>query len=190
MGLLKDKVFRDFFIMWSMIAAALVLIFTTGCGEVSVKRSAWQAVFLTTGQVYYGKLTDRRGQFYRLKNVYYLRRQVPAETEEGEEAPQAQLTLVRMGSEIHAPEDEMKINRDHILYIANLQPQGPLSLRIEQAELAAVQPWRPVADADESAEEGAPSTEPEASTLPGDQLTPEEMEQFRKFQEFQQKQKN
>ena len=99
-----------------------------------------------------------------------------------------------MGTELHTPEDFLEINRDHIIYIEDLNPAGQLAQGIMQAEIAAADAavQGGVVPGQESAPTGqAAAAQPApAATLPSsaNQLTPEEMEQFRKFQEFQQKQ--
>ena len=90
-----------------------------------VSPSSYSAVFLSNGQVYFGKVVDNGRQFITLFDIYYLRTQqrlqAPDATESAEtnaEMPQSQLTLIKLGeSEIHGPADQMEINRDHILYI-------------------------------------------------------------------------
>jgi hypothetical protein len=39
-------------------------------------------------------------------------------------AANPQVSLAKLGSELHAPEDEMRINRDQILFWENLQDSG------------------------------------------------------------------
>jgi hypothetical protein len=74
-----------------------------------------QAVFLTNGQVYFGKMTAPGGDFYYLRHVYYLSTTKNART------------LLRLTNDVHAPEDEVVINRASILYVENLRPSGKAS---------------------------------------------------------------
>jgi hypothetical protein len=39
----------------------------------------------------------------------------------GTETPTANINLVKLGAELHGPTDEMRINRDHILFIEDLK---------------------------------------------------------------------
>jgi hypothetical protein len=99
---------------------------------------AWHAVFLTNGQVYFGQLSDPEAQFATLNDVYYLQLQqapTPAPTPQVDSenpdagaqvieapAPQPpQLTLIKFGTELHGPQDFMRINRDHILFWEELK---------------------------------------------------------------------
>ncbi len=156
---------KRFFV--GLIALTFVISGLSACNEVPSKANAWQAVFLTSGQVYYGKLKDSSGQFYTLEDVYYIRRDAQA----AEGAPQ--LTLIKMGNELHGPEDSIILNRDHILYVEHLKKDGLVTKRIAEAKDAAAK--APAGDATAQAE----------TTLPANQLTPEEMEQFKEFQKFQ-----
>lgn len=91
------------------------------------------AVFLSNGQVYFGKVTESTNDFTLLENIYYLQvsnalQQVPpAETEQ-----QPQLTLVKLGNELHGPEDYMKINNSHIVFVEELKNNGKVVEAINQ----------------------------------------------------------
>ncbi|MEI6511387.1 MAG: hypothetical protein WCO25_05105 [Candidatus Uhrbacteria bacterium] len=79
----------------------------------TVPSGAYQAVFLDNGQVYFGKLETRKGEFYRLSNVYYMQLQ-------GNTQAAADSVLVKLGSEVHGPADFMDINPAHILFTEDL----------------------------------------------------------------------
>ncbi len=92
------------------------------------KSSGYQAVFLTNGQVYFGKLSDSAASYATMKDIYYLQvTQPPIQGSQQDAASQAQaqaqqqLSLVKLGNELHGPVDEMKINRDQILFFKNIQ---------------------------------------------------------------------
>lgn len=57
-----------------------------------------------------------------LTNVHYLQTSPLVET--SEDAPDTELNLVKLGSELHGPEDRMVINRDHVLFTEELQPSS------------------------------------------------------------------
>lgn len=81
--------------------------------------SGFQAVTLSNGRVVYGHLeTNLSKDFVRLTNVYYLLTE-QSETEEG--AQQEDFALIKPGKEIHGPEDDMLLNREHIIYIEDLR---------------------------------------------------------------------
>lgn len=95
-------------------------------------RQDYQAVFLTNGQVYFGKIIKMTTELVQLSDIYYLQVQQPIQPpEKPEEKPslesqgdQPKLTLVKLGNEIHGPTDSMNINRDHILFWEDLKESG------------------------------------------------------------------
>lgn len=88
----------------------------------------YQAVFLSNGQVYFGKLTAPGGDFYYLRNVFYLSSQTSPQSGK---APVQR--LIKLGNEIHGPEDLMVMNRSQILFVENLKPSGRVSKAIRQS---------------------------------------------------------
>jgi hypothetical protein len=101
-----------------------------------VKKDQHQAVFLTNGQVYFGKLESAGPQFLRLKDVYYLQTSSSADTatETKAETPAADSqtqTLIRLGKEIHGPDNEMLISRDQVLFFENISNDGTVGKAIK-----------------------------------------------------------
>ena len=94
----------------------------------AINSSEFQGVFLTNGQVYFGKLSAPGGDFYYLRDIYYLSAQ--ASPQAGKPTRQR---LIKLGSEIHGPEDLMVINRNQILFVENLKPTGQVSRAILQS---------------------------------------------------------
>jgi len=93
----------------------------------------WSAVFLSNGRSYFGKIVKEDAGFITLDDVYYLQvKQVPSSVE-GEEF-QYQPFLMRIGDEIHGPENFMKINKDHILFIEKLKASSSVVVSIEKEE--------------------------------------------------------
>src|SRR3989339_431897 len=85
----------------------------------------WQAVFLTNGQVYFGKIIKTSDRELVLNNIYYIQVvEKPLQmTQEGDttSGQQQELTLFKLGNELHGPQDEMVINRDHIMLTEKLK---------------------------------------------------------------------
>lgn len=87
-------------------------------------KSGYQAVFLNNGQVYFGRIYKESSQYPILKNIYYLQvAQSSPSLQNGEEIP-ANINLIKLGTEIHGPKDEMRINRDSIIFIEDLSPDS------------------------------------------------------------------
>lgn len=100
-----------------------------------IDTSKYQAVFFSNGQVYFGKLTVLSDVQLKLTNVFYVQSQEDetAEKAEGEVAAnQNNMQLIKMGNEVHGPEDTMIINRDQVLFYENLKPDGKVSQTINQ----------------------------------------------------------
>lgn len=90
----------------------------------------WQAVFLSNGQVYFGNVTSLNPDTVVLKKIYYL--QTSGTLQAGGEQQPKDLALVKLGSELHGPTDEMRINRDQILFIETLKSDSKVVKAIEQ----------------------------------------------------------
>lgn len=97
-------------------------------------RGEYQAVFLTNGQVYFGKLYGENRQYAVLRDIYYLQvTQPPQPLQEGQ-TPPANVNVVKLGGELHGPEDEMRINRDHILFVEDLKEDSRVLIAIKQLQ--------------------------------------------------------
>ncbi|MEZ4180419.1 MAG: hypothetical protein R3B41_02830 [Candidatus Doudnabacteria bacterium] len=97
--------------------------------------SGYQAVFLSNGQVYFGKLSDVSATYATLKDIYYLQVTTPplqGSQTESQSQQQQQLSLVKLGEELHGPVDEMKINRSQILFFEDLKEEGQVMQAIRQ----------------------------------------------------------
>lgn len=121
-----------------IIAIAYLVYVTQGFGiwknsEMigGAKKSAYQAVFLSNGQVYFGHLKDVNSQYATLDDIYYLQVQKIQPKEEATNENQ-KLTLIKLGNEIHGPEDAMKINRDQILFWEDLKDDGKVVQAIKE----------------------------------------------------------
>jgi hypothetical protein len=108
--------------------------------------SKYQAVFLSSGQVYFGKMTLVDQHYLKLTNIYYL--QTGSQNlQPGSQALQqttstsmsagvsaasnTSVSLVKLGCELHKPYDTMTINRDRVDFWENLQDQGQVVRAIQ-----------------------------------------------------------
>jgi hypothetical protein len=84
----------------------------------------YQAVFLNNGQVYFGKLKYQRG-WIKLKDVYYLQVTDPLQGAEERENisvnTEQNIQLIKLGSELHGPEDEMFIEKNEVMFWENMK---------------------------------------------------------------------
>ena len=83
--------------------------------------AGWQAVFLSNGQVYFGKVVKKNSEILTLRDIYYLQVSQPIQPAQEGQQNQQNLSLVKLGNELHGPKDEMRINRDHVLFTEDLK---------------------------------------------------------------------
>lgn len=129
----KDsKVGKILTIAVAVVVAALIIFAVAtmtganGGGEKKlVNKSKLQAVFLNTGQVYFGNITKLNNKFLVLTNIYYL--QSANNTGNNNTNAQPNLTLIKLGCELHEPYDQMVINRDQVTFWENLQDNGQVA---------------------------------------------------------------
>lgn len=138
-----------------VVLVVLGIIFRTQLGfspKQTEKLSGYQAVFLTNGQVYFGKLADADGNYVKLTDIFYLQVNQPLQTGQNGQGgttqtptagqqqtaatanstanQQTQLSLVKLGNELHGPADEMYISRSQILFYENLKADGQVAQAI------------------------------------------------------------
>lgn len=95
--------------------------------------NGYEAVFLTNGQVYFGRLSNPSQDYVTLTDIYYL--QVGPQqgsAQPNQPAPQQSITLVKLGNELHGPVDEMHINRSQVLFYEDLKEDGQVVKAILQ----------------------------------------------------------
>ncbi|MEI7818852.1 MAG: hypothetical protein WCI47_01915 [bacterium] len=87
-----------------------------------IKSGQYQAVFMTNGQVYFGKIKSLTKDSVSLSDIYYLQVQQQVQPDEKSKTKEdQQLSLAKLGGELHGPEDNMYINRDQMLFWENLK---------------------------------------------------------------------
>ena len=91
-----------------------------------------QAVFLTNGQVYFGKVKEINHQFVDLQDIYYLNSQSSNSDNKDQSTTPTNFTLVKLGCELHRPLDQMIINRDQVSFWENLNSDGKVAKGIAQ----------------------------------------------------------
>ncbi len=100
----------------------------TGNKESSlINKDKYQAIFLNSqdGQVYFGKLGIYNTDTYVLSDIYYVRVENPVQPEgQKQQNSQANISLAKLGNELHGPEDVMYIARDQVLFWENLKDDG------------------------------------------------------------------
>ena len=101
----------------------------------SIDNNRYQAVFLSNGQVYFGKLHTYNGSYMKLNSIYYLQTKSAAASENPQatsDQAEANVQLIKLGSEVHGPDDEMVISKDQILFFENLKKDSQVSASIDK----------------------------------------------------------
>ncbi len=126
---------RSRYLVLALIALAAIVVLagagfmysssTQPAGVTGVDGSRYQAVFMNNGQVYFGKLTAADADTLRLTEIYYVnvtQKIQPEEAPAEDEAVEPQ--LIKLGEELHGPDDEMFIDRDQVSFWENLKDEG------------------------------------------------------------------
>lgn len=124
----------------AVVVVVLVLLgvwyFAFNKGTAAVNKDEYQAVFLTNGQVYFGKLQNVNGNYLGLSDVYYLQVNQSLQPKSSDKkadtssADNSQLKLVKLGNEIHGPEDQMQVSAKQVLFWENLKNDGKVAQAI------------------------------------------------------------
>jgi hypothetical protein len=105
-----------------LFRAGISTLFAPSAGEV-IDRNVYQAVFLSGGQIFFGKLEQQGDHYFVLSDVFYL---------SASDQPGQQGQLVKRGNELHAPKEPMVIPADQVLFIENLRDDGQVATAIRQ----------------------------------------------------------
>ena len=125
---------------WIIFILALVIVwqFLVSWGVMpsltfpAVNNSKWQVVFLTGDRVYFGHLNELNMDYVKLSNVYYLR--VSQQLQPSTANQQQQVNLVKLGDEIHGPENDMFIPKTQIIFWENMKEDSSVVRAIKQVE--------------------------------------------------------
>jgi len=111
--------------------------------ELKIDQGKYQAVFLTNGQVYFGKVMSHNEEFIEVTDIYYLQ-VVPVlqQKDEGGEGnedenqqqqqQQTELSLVKLGNELHGPLDRMMLNKDQVMFIEDMKDDSKVTEAIKR----------------------------------------------------------
>ncbi len=113
-----------------MVVAALTMVWRSVSINSAVNSKEYQAVFLSNNMVYFGKLSNINDEYVKMSNIFYLQVQGQQNGQTQTSTTQPQLSLTKLGNELHGPEDSMYINKKEILFWENLKPDGKVSQAI------------------------------------------------------------
>lgn len=132
-------------LIWAIVAGSLLLALVSlilsfkyyGQGSslddgVEIKQNQYQAVFMEGGQVYFGKLKISQSWLI-LEDIYYLQVSGSSNIESGQNLG-TNFQLVKLGSEIHGPEDVMYIDPENVIYWENIRDDSQVVQAIVRAK--------------------------------------------------------
>ncbi|HEU5187388.1 MAG TPA: hypothetical protein VFT87_02690 [Candidatus Saccharimonadales bacterium] len=125
-----------------IVVVVIILIAVVGgiwkmtTADAGVKKDRYQALFLTNGQVYFGKLSKVNDKYVELTDIYYLQVQQSVQPADKNKAKEEdpQVSLAKLGSELHGPEDKMSVNREQVLFWENLSNESKVVKVITEAK--------------------------------------------------------
>ena len=137
-----------------LFRAGISTLFAPGPMEI-VDRNAYQAVFLTNGSTYFGKLQEQGDQWFTLSDVFYL-----TVTEDNS------TQLTKRGSETQGPKEPMLIPRAQILFIENLRDDSQVVVAIKKYKSGELPSATPPPATVAPTATARPSASPSASPSP------------------------
>lgn len=123
------------------LIAAVGLVMRSNDESKAINSNLYQAVFLTNGQVYFGKLKQVTKDHADLQDIYYLQTQTGEASEEAEDSSNAadelqntssEVKLIKLGNELHGPQDRMLISKQQVLFWENLKNDSKVAEAIKQ----------------------------------------------------------
>jgi hypothetical protein len=103
-----------------LFRAGVASLFAPSAAEV-IDHSSYQAVFLTNGSTYFGKLQAQGDEWFLLSDVFYL-----------SASDQSSTQLIKRGSEAQGPKEPMIISRAQVLFIENLRDDSDIVTLIQK----------------------------------------------------------
>jgi hypothetical protein len=119
-----------------LFRAGISTLFAPNAAE-AIDHSGYQAVFLTNGATYFGKLQPQGDEWFLLSDAFYISATEDAGTQ-----------LIKRGNEAQGPKEPMIIPQDQILFIENLRDDSEIVTLIKkfksgQVPAATVPPTTP-----------------------------------------------
>ena len=119
-----------------VVGAAVILLAIAGLSasgndnaeQKFVDKGRLQAVFLSTGQVYFGNIKNLNSRYFVVDNIYYLQTSSTGQAANANTS----VSLVKLGCELHSPSDQMVINRSQVTFWENLQDSGQVSKAVKK----------------------------------------------------------
>ena len=92
-------------------------------------RDGMYAVFMTNGQAYFGSIAEESDRQIVMTGIYYLQNKSGSQ---GDVANPSETSLLKLGSELHSPEDRMEIERSNVMFVEKLKEDGKVAKAIRE----------------------------------------------------------
>jgi hypothetical protein len=102
------------------VHSGIATLFAPSAGDV-IDHGAYQAVFLTNGTSFFGKLQPQGDDWFALTDVFYL-----------SSSDQSGTQLIKRGNEAQGPKEPMIISRAQVLFIENLRDDSDIVALIKK----------------------------------------------------------
>jgi hypothetical protein len=114
-------------LLFLVITVGAIMYFYTNNRNKSVTNSAskispdYYAVFLDNDQVYFGKIVSKSNEEITLTSVYYIQAASASPSPKSSDPNNQRFTLIKLGTELHDPTEEMMINMEHVVFYEKLR---------------------------------------------------------------------
>ncbi|MEO5499333.1 MAG: hypothetical protein ABIR46_02450 [Candidatus Saccharimonadales bacterium] len=131
----KKKWLVPVLLLLALLVAGIVGWKMLGATSDAPRSDRYQAVFLSTGQIYFGHLKNTHGNYLTLEQSYYTKSsELPTDaTPEQKQATSNNVSLVKVGDEVYGPENTMKIRAEQVLFWQDLKTDSKVAKAIDSA---------------------------------------------------------
>ena len=105
------------------------LFFCAPWGQQRIMNDRYQAVYLTSGQIYFGKLQNTSGDFLTLKTPYTAQQKA-----NGDSTTQTETSLIKVTQQVYGPDDSIALRIDQVQFWQNLRPDSKIVQTIESSK--------------------------------------------------------
>lgn len=124
----RRQLIMTFVCIMAVIAAVIGWKLYQHRNDQVLMQDRYQVVYLTTGQVYIGKLQNTEGEYMTLKNVFTL--QGKSASTQGSDSSS---DLVQVTRQVYGPEDSMAIHTSQVQFWQNLRTDSKVTQAIKSA---------------------------------------------------------
>lgn len=123
----------------ALIVAALIGLFVVNLlGQQRINKGEFQAVYMVSGQIYFGKLQNTSGDYLVLKDIYLAQSnntdQSTKSTDGSTSLQPASTGIIKATEQVYGPEDSMAIRSSQVQFWQNLRSNSKVTQAINTTE--------------------------------------------------------